>query len=354
VYRGRLLAEDLTPVSRLSQAFLRPPTPADLQFAYFEASLVVEHILERYGLDALKRVLADLGADAPLAVALARHVAPLERLDAEFAAFARQRAEAFAPGVDWSDADLPAADAAPDALAKWQAAHPRNYPFLLREARRLIAGREWSAAKAPLAELQGIDPTAALPLLAQAHRELNETGEERAALESLAQRSDDALDAYARLGELAAAAGDWPAVERNAQRALAVNPLAPAPYRQWARAAQALGDRDGAILAWRALLVVDASDPSENHYRLARLYFDQGDLPAARRHVLDSLEETPRYRAAQRLLLEIVDRFASGKAASAQGPSESRTAAKGPGESNAPANGAPAKGAPAATQEAAP
>jgi tetratricopeptide (TPR) repeat protein len=303
-YRSRLLADDLTPVSRLSAAFLKPRTPLDLQFAYFESSLVVQFIVERYGQAALEKILADLADDVPIGPAIANRAAPLERLDADFAAYARAQAEAFAPQADWSDLELPP-DADLAALAEWNAAHPRHFEGLQRQAAQLMADKKWNAARPVLAELLKIYPAAALPMLARAHRELNDPTQERADLESLAGLNDAAVDAFTRLMELAAAAADWPAVERNAERMLAVNPLAAAPYRQLARAAETLGHVDGAIRASRALLLLDTADPSENHYRLARLYFDKKDLPAARRHVLQSLEETPRYRAAQRLLLDI-------------------------------------------------
>jgi len=40
------------------------------------------------------------------------------------------------------------------------------------------------------------------------------------------------------------------------------------------------------------------------HFRLAKLLHSEGD-PRARRHVLQALEEAPRYREALRLLMEI-------------------------------------------------
>ena len=48
-FRAMILGEDLTPVSRLSGAFLKPASQRHLQFAYFESSLVVEYLVERYG-----------------------------------------------------------------------------------------------------------------------------------------------------------------------------------------------------------------------------------------------------------------------------------------------------------------
>jgi hypothetical protein len=55
-----------TPVSKLSGAFLRPPSPMHLQFAYYESSMVVEYVAGRFGIEALQRVLADLANDVPI------------------------------------------------------------------------------------------------------------------------------------------------------------------------------------------------------------------------------------------------------------------------------------------------
>jgi hypothetical protein len=52
------------------------------------------------------------------------------------------------------------------------------------------------------------------------------------------------------------------------------------------------------------LLELDPPDLAETHFRLAQLLHRVGD-PWARRHVLQALEEAPRYPAALQLLLEI-------------------------------------------------
>jgi hypothetical protein len=52
------------------------------------------------------------------------------------------------------------------------------------------------------------------------------------------------------------------------------------------------------------LLELDPPNPAEVHFNLARLLHRAGD-PAARRHVLQALEDAPRYRAALQLLLQM-------------------------------------------------
>ncbi len=97
-------------------------------------------------------------------------------------------------------------------------------------------------------------------------------------------RDGSASPAYLRLLELEEAAGDWPAVTRDARRLLAINPLIPAPYRRLGRASEQLGDVDEALTAYRAVAILDDSDPADVHYRLARLLSGKGSAtrPAAR------------------------------------------------------------------------
>jgi hypothetical protein len=51
----------MTPIGELSGAFLNAESGEDMQFAYYQSSLVVAFIVEKYGMDALKNILTDLG-----------------------------------------------------------------------------------------------------------------------------------------------------------------------------------------------------------------------------------------------------------------------------------------------------
>jgi tetratricopeptide (TPR) repeat protein len=307
-YRAMILGKDLVPVSELSGAFLSPKSPQHLQFAYYHSSLVVEFLIDRFGLENLKKTLADLARGRPINDAIAAHTAPMDQVEKEFAALARQRAQALAPGLDW-EKPSPAALALPGGLAGWAERHPNNFYALNRKAKELLEEEKWEEAKTPLQKLIELYPTqtgadSAYAMLARAHRELDETKSERDVLTKLAEFSADAVDAYLRLMELCAEAGDWEAVALNAERHLAVNPLMPQPHRYRARAQAELGHAQPAIESYRTLLRLDPPDPAEVHFQLARLLQGEKD-PAARRHVLQALEEAPRFREAQRLLLEI-------------------------------------------------
>jgi tetratricopeptide (TPR) repeat protein len=260
----------------------------------------VEFLAGKFGLGAIKSILRDLGEGVEINPAIAKHTAPINEVEKDFAKFARERAEKLAPSLDFAKPDRNTDD---DSLTS------DNFYVLTRYARKLLRDRKWSEAKAPLQKLLDAYPgytgtENAYRLLAEAHRHLNETNEERVVLHRLASLASDELDCYGRLMELEGAAKNWRAVITNAHRYLAVNPLMATPYRQLAQASEAVGERENAIQACRTLLRLDPPDPAGAHYQLARL-LHQSKAPEARRHLLQALEEAPRFREAHRLLLEM-------------------------------------------------
>ncbi len=310
-YRQMVLDGELTPVSRLSGAFLDPPSPLHLEFAYYEASLVVEYLVEAHGLETVRRIMTDLSTGASVDVVLERHAGPLAELDEKFAEFAKERARGLAPEADWQPPALPP-DADLAALAEWNDRHPNNVPGLQLLAKRLVEEKKWREAKEPLEKLlalypENVEAGGAYLLLARAHQELGETEAEQSVLEKLVALDGDAAEANLRLMQLYEAAEDWEGLAASAERLLAVNPLIRAPHRNLGRAAEALDETGRAIQSYRALVRMEPADPAEAHFRLARLLSRQGDLKSARRQVLKALEEAPRFRAAHRLLLELVD-----------------------------------------------
>jgi tetratricopeptide (TPR) repeat protein len=308
-YREIITSSKMPPVSKLSGSFLAPESPQALQFAYYQSSLVVEFVIDHYGVDALQQILADLGGGMAIEESFVRNAAPLNRLDVEFEEFARKRAEAFGPELAWDEPELPPrADA--EAVTKWLDDHPNNFAGLTQLGQLQLREKKWQDALLVADKICKLLPdyTGAgngYSLRARAHRELGDAKAEREALEALAARSSDSLDAYERLAELAAEADDWPAVALNAQRMLAVNPLTPTPHRRMAEAAEKQGRSDDAIAAYRALLEFETTDPVDAHYRLAVLLRGRDDNEKARRHVLMALEDAPRFLAAHQLLLEL-------------------------------------------------
>jgi len=309
-YRRMILDGELTPIGNLSAAFLSPKTPLHLQFAYYESALVVEFFVERSGLAALRAILADLAQGGEINAAIVKHIGPLEKIEKDFEAFARQRAESLAPGVDWAQPPREQLDSSdPEALTQWLRQHPNSFWALSLQARNLLAARQWEQAKAPLQKLislypQHVDKDNAYQLLAEAHRNLGETQEEARVLSTLAGLSPDAAEAYTRLMELGMEQKNWAQVVDNGERYLAVYPMLSAVHGRLGRANEELGRAEAAIQSYRRLLLLDPSDPVEVNYRLARL-LQPRDPAAAKRHLLEALADAPRFRAGHKLLLKM-------------------------------------------------
>jgi tetratricopeptide (TPR) repeat protein len=315
-YRELILAGGATPVSKLTSAFMQPPSPAHLQFAYFESSMVVEYIHQKYGPDAINKILADLGADVAINAALAKNTVPIDQLDAEFAAWLKGQAEGLAAKADLTRPKLPP-DADSATVAAWVKDHPNNYWGLLALGQALLTERKFAEARAPLEQALALFPNYAegggpYVLLAAANREAGDARREREVLEQYTRLNADDVDPRLRLAALAATADDWKAVRAQAEQLLAIDPLVTAPYEWLAQAATKLGDRPAAIEAHRTLLRLDTLDRSEHHYQLAKLLSEEKDLAQARREVVLSLEDAPRYRDAHKLLLDIVGKMGDG------------------------------------------
>lgn len=332
-FRAMILGKELTPLSQLSAAFLGAKTSTHLQFAYYESELAVAFLVERAGLPAFQQALDDLGAGVPINEALPRRTGmTLKQLDERFAAFARERAQHVAPQATWDEPELPP-DADASVLSAWVEKHPKNFPGLRRLAAQLIKEGKLARARQVVETLRSLYPEYVGPenpymLLAAISRKQSNTAAERKALEELVARDGSASPALLRLLDIEEAAHDWKSVVRDADRLLAVNPLIAAPYRRLAVASESLGDLDRAVGAYRAVVRLDDSDPSDLHYRLARLLQKLGRRDEARREVLKSLEEAPRFLDAHKLLLELAGKAATGPPTPATAPDTNPTSIK--------------------------
>lgn len=325
-FREMVLSDDLTPVSRLSGAFLRPATPLHLQFAYFESSLVVRYLIETYGSEALNRILVDLSVGMPINEALQRSTVSLARLDQDFAAYARKLAQEFGSGVDWEKPEWPPTTN-PLQLAQLVASSPDNYWVQQRYAIYLIEDQQWDRAIEVLNKLhqmypEDVDRDSALRLLAKVYRATDQVERERQTLHQVVDLDANAVDVYLRLLEMEAAAGNWNAVERLARQMIAVNPLLSSTYAYLGNACEQLDQSEEAIRAYTLLADLDPRDPAEIHFRLARLLEAQGEWESALRQVLKSLEEAPRFRDAHRLLRRIEQQQARPPATDAKPDSQ--------------------------------
>lgn len=319
-YREMLLADDLTPVSELSAAFLSPPSPLHLQFAYYHSSLVVQHLIETHGIEALKTILEDLGNGLTINAALERNVGSLQKLDVQFVEYAQQIANQFGADLDWSREGMPEPPTLPE-MEAWISEHPQSYWGLRLMAQIYVAAGQPEQAQPLLEKLHSTgaatgDRDGLLEMLASVYQQLDQPEQEQKILEELISVSSDALPALRRLGDLAIEDQNWDQVLEYTDRILAIQPLLPGVHTVIAQAAEELNRPAQVVDALSALRAMDPVDPAAIDYRLAKALFDLKDYPQAKHHVLRALDEAPRYRNAHRLLLQIVAMTDTSKDAS--------------------------------------
>jgi tetratricopeptide (TPR) repeat protein len=293
-YRERILNGKMTPVSDLSAAFMRASSGEDMQFAYYQSCLVVQFLVETYGIEAVSKVLSDLGEGLHINKALSGNTIPVSALNKEFETYAQNLASELGKELNW---DIPEDSVIGVSTGMALATNPNNYYLLVEHSRQLVQAEKWEEAIESLNKVLDHFPNqpgneVAPRLLAQAFRGQGDLENEIRVLREIANFDHEAPDVYLRLIALDTADEKWDAVHQNIQRVLAVNPLIPQPYRHLARTSEALGKPVKAIGAYKTLLQLDPADPADVHFQLARLLHDQSN-PEAHAHVIKALEEAP-------------------------------------------------------------
>jgi tetratricopeptide (TPR) repeat protein len=289
-----------------------------LQFAYFESSLAVRYLVDTHGLPLLRKLLVDLGMGVPIGDAFARRYGDTAALDESFASYVKKLSEEFSPTTDFSSEGLPRRAEVAE-LKEVLAEKPNSYAAQLMLVTQLMSDQDWQAAKLAVERLLTLYPDDAeqgggLALEAKIARELSDQATELSALARLTKLSSDNVPALLRLVQLYRESKSWEKLREAAGQLLAVQPLITTGHEAWIEAVEKLGQPAEGTSSLRALQQLEPLDPAELHYRLARSLFAAGQLDESRREVLFALEETPRYREAQELLLTVTEaRLASSK-----------------------------------------
>ncbi len=286
----------IPPVSRLNDGLVRPTYPQQIPFTYFAASLVCEMIEERVGEAGLRAMLTGFRDGQDLAEVFQRVLGLAEtQVDSVFTEWVERRYRAPLSGLQQVAEPGPPQGAFPALVergaALLQAGAADSAFAVLQEAERFWPG------------YGGTDGPARW--LARYHVDRGDT---LAALESLARVTSQVEDAM----ELNRVEADWRAAVGDRVGALAALErrqwIAPYDLAAHARSAagwEALGDWSRAVRERRAMLALDPPDKVEARYQLARVLAASGDRAAARREILEVLEQAPGFEPAQMLLLQL-------------------------------------------------
>jgi tetratricopeptide (TPR) repeat protein len=287
--------------------------PTRLALAYFEASLLVEHLVELNGDAGLRTLLGAYAEGAKDAEAFAKAFGrSVDAVEASFKTFVDQRYGALARAM----AEPPSRVAGDDlqGLRNRATQAPGNYISQMALAAALMKAGDYSGARAPLERAAALAPTAVgsgspRALLSEVAERLGDTTQARKELAMLLA-SDHSNTPAAR--KLAALAGNNPAAADDRDFALRliadVDPFDADNHSQLGRRLFAKKSYQTALIEFQAALALGPSNLPEAHTDLGETLFQVGRKEEAKRHVMLALQSAPTYARAQDVLLAILGR----------------------------------------------
>lgn len=304
--QGELLA-----VSELNRGFTRPKSRSQIVLSYYQASIVVEYIVDTFGFEAVRRML-DLYNRNRTTAEVVREVTgrSMEDFDRAFADYTEGRIAGLSRVLQFK----PPRDEKPSMaeLEAMAADHPESFYAHLMLGQALHALNRYEEAIAPLERARTLfanythagNPHA---LLAEIYLEQGNTEAAMEALEALTAFDEDDIESCKTLAGLYVGEGRRGEALRSLERAVLINPFDAEIRKMRAGAYERDGRPDLAVPEYEAVLAVETTDRVQAQYDLARAYLAAGRKDDARKAALKALEAAPGFEAAQEVLLRSLE-----------------------------------------------
>jgi tetratricopeptide (TPR) repeat protein len=303
----------LVPVSRMNDGFMHPAFPEQVQFSYYQASLVCELIARDYGGDAAILKMLQAYKDGLTTEQVFQKVlnTDMKSFDKKFDDYLRTRFAGVLPSITKEAPEITRTMSADD-LEQAAKNAPNDFGVQLLAGMGLIAHNDVDRAIPHLEKARDLFPEyggndSPYALLAAAYEKKGDAKKEIDALTNLTKLTETNDKALIRLAELLGKSGDAKGAADALDRAIFVNPFDPKMHQQLAELARAAGDKALTVREREAIVALGPVDRADALYQLALAQHDAGDDAHARKSVLRSLEEAPNFEKAQTLLLAIVD-----------------------------------------------
>jgi cellulose synthase operon protein C len=291
----------------LNEGFMDPKT---ISLAYYQASLVVEHLVETYGEPKLHALLRAYGDG-------------LEDEDAIKEAYGttfNQLQASFDARLEKQYAGLRRALKTPELKEKMSVeelkaaatANPESFGVQIRLAQALQEAKDGAAAIAALERAAQLIPSAngannPHAMIAKIALEQKDTARAIKALEAVMLVDHSDVDSARKLAELVAPSGDAARAEDAYRRLVAIDPFDREAEASLGRLALKRKDATTAVRAFRSVLGSNPPDRAQAHVELAEAYLAAGNFGEAKRQTLAALEIAPSFERAQDLLLRIAE-----------------------------------------------
>jgi tetratricopeptide (TPR) repeat protein len=299
-------------VKGLPNAFQRP---RDLALAYFEASLLTEHLVSISGDGGLRTLLSAYAGGAKDPEAFAKAFGKtVDEIDASFRAFVETEYGALAKAM--TDPRPAAERSGPQSIESLKALvakSPGNYVAQWTLGQALLQNGEMAEAAAALERAVALAPMGAgndspRALLAEIASKQGDSAKARRELRELLIWDHDNIVAAQRLATLAADARDE-AHEAFALRVVAdVNPYDVQAHVLLGQRALAARKYAEALTELQAVIALGPLNRAEAHTDLAEAYLGLNRRDEAKVEALRALEHAPTFARAQDILLAVIRR----------------------------------------------
>jgi tetratricopeptide (TPR) repeat protein len=299
----------------LNSGFTKPDTIA---LAYYEASLLIDHIVETYGQPKLQALVKSYGEGLEGDAAIEKRIGvTLPELQASFdkaldARFGTIRAALRAiPGAT-EGRGAPGRPAPTDINALRMAAqsHPGNYEAQLAYGQALAAAGDRGAFE-PLEKAAALVPGAIgeespHAVMGRLAEQLGDTERAIAEYRALMAQDHTAVEAARRLAALAEKTKSQPILMQAYERIVAIDPFDPAAHSGLGQLALRNNQSQTAIREFKAALAIGPTDKAAAHCDLGEAYLLANRPADAKAEALAALEIAPSFDRAQELLLRSI------------------------------------------------
>ncbi|HVT48265.1 MAG TPA: hypothetical protein VHD57_10795 [Vicinamibacterales bacterium] len=292
-------------VKKLPDAFKHPET---LAMAYFEASLVVEHLVDLNGESGLRTLLLAYKNGATDTDAFSRAFGKsADDVEASFQAFVQKQYGALAAAMGDPPRQVDANDV--DGLRARAEAAPGNFVSQLTYGQALFRMQDLAGARAPLERAAQLAPeasgdTSPHMLLAAIAKQDGDTTGARRELRALLTYDHTNVVAARELAQLATDAKATDDEDFALRLVADLDPFDADTHTRLAQRLMARGEYAPAAVELQATLALGPANPAEAHADLAEVYLKMNKRDDAKREALAALEVAPTFARAQDLLLQ--------------------------------------------------
>ena len=297
----------------LNAGFTRPETIA---LAYYQASLLVDHIVTTYGQDAVRRLLVAYGQGLEGEAALAKGLgASTDKLQASFDAAVDKKFASLLSALRLPSADGPTPPRAGprniDELKAAAAADPDSFAAQMALGRALAEAGD-AAAFAPLERAATLVPVATGEgspnfVMGKLAEKLGDVPRAMRAYRALLDHDHAAVDPARSLAALAEKAGDEAMLQLAWDRIVALDPFDAGAHSGSGKLAMKRRDSVVAMREFKAALLTNVADKAGAHCDLGEAYLLANRPQDAKKEALSALEIAPTFERAQDLLLRAVE-----------------------------------------------